>query len=63
MLSIEQCRVILGCDSDMGDGELERLRDGLYEIATGLVELYVHTMDENKPRIPNDGSRELGENQ
>ncbi len=40
MLSIEECRRILGGGFEGSDGELENLRRSLYGIANGLVDAY-----------------------
>ena len=39
MISIEQCREILGGDLELSDPELEQLRDQLYRLAEIVVAL------------------------
>ncbi|MBD3223058.1 hypothetical protein GF314_17660 [bacterium] len=40
MLSIEECRLLLGPDVDLSDEEIEQLRDHLYSLADGIAELF-----------------------
>ena len=41
MLSLEQCRRILGANCNLNDSELELLRDQLYGLADVSIELFV----------------------
>lgn len=41
MLSVEQCREIIGCDAEnMSDKEIEKLRDNLYVFCESTIDYY-----------------------
>ncbi len=49
MLTIEECRRLIGPEVEMDDAELRNLRDGLYHLAQGVIELWCRREESSEP--------------
>ena len=48
MLTLEQCRKVLGPECKLSDSELEALRDQLYGLADIAIEAFSEQRDQNR---------------
>lgn len=60
MLSLKQCRKILGKSCKLSDRELEELRDSMYGLADIVIEAYLEKRDREKQQAKKSGSGSAG---